>query len=86
MVRKNKAKKYNKRMGQNTGTSKILKRERKMEIDTALAAESLAAKKKEGGVEEEHTSVRPNTNNRPKHRPKHRPRQSSPTARTLTKT
>jgi hypothetical protein len=45
MVRKNKAKKYNKRMGQNTGTSKILKRERKMEMATALAAESLAERK-----------------------------------------
>jgi hypothetical protein len=45
MVRKNKAKKYNKRMGQNTGTSKILKRERKMEMATALAAERLAERK-----------------------------------------
>jgi hypothetical protein len=41
IVRKNKAKKYKRRIGQNTGTSKILKRDKQMEINTAFTADNL---------------------------------------------
>jgi len=44
IVKKNKAKKYNKRIGQNTGTSKILNKDNTIEIETALIADNLQNK------------------------------------------
>ena len=45
IVKKNKAKKYNKRIGQNTGTSKILNKDNTIEIETALIADNLQNRK-----------------------------------------
>tara|TARA_B100000780_G_scaffold176718_1_gene123866 strand:+ start:141 stop:323 length:183 start_codon:yes stop_codon:yes gene_type:complete len=41
IVKKNNAKKYNKRMGQKTGTSKILNNDMTIDMDTALTADNL---------------------------------------------
>ena len=86
MVRKNKAKKYNKRMGQNTGTSKILKRERKMEMATALAAESLAKRKRVARWKREKNVSAPEHTNSRFDKPRQSPKRHHRATRTLTKT
>ena len=86
MVRKNKAKKYNKRMGQNTGTSKILKRERKMEMATALAAESLAKRKWVARWKREKNVSAPEHTNSRFDKPRQSPKRHHRATRTLTKT